>query len=217
MVKHDDWRSAAPFFEVVAAKLQGPSPRPETLAWPPNYHYGGSPFRARGPLLGTKLLGRGPARSPFNFLAYLHLLLLLLLLTASLLSDASSCALTLFLSSGQSTHEYLLRPLPVLFDPANVYQYFRGRPASETALFRGIIEAELNATETPRWTGRLIGQEIALSQSVSATTCWSEAGRPGMRKLRLSIESSSASRGKFLIRTLTCTSLRVVFLFFKRV
>lgn len=62
MVKHDDWRSAAPFFEVVAAKLQGPSPGPETLAWPPNYHYGGSPFRARGPLLGTKLLGRGPTR-----------------------------------------------------------------------------------------------------------------------------------------------------------
>lgn len=64
MVKHDDWRSAAPFFEVVAAKLQGPSPGPETLAWPPNYHYGGSPFRARSPLLGTKLLGRGPMRSP---------------------------------------------------------------------------------------------------------------------------------------------------------
>lgn len=74
VVKHDDWRSAAPFFEVVAAKLQGPSPGPETLAWPPNYHYGGSPFRARGPLPGTKLLGRGPARSP------LYLLLLLLLL-----------------------------------------------------------------------------------------------------------------------------------------
>lgn len=64
MVKHDDWRSAAPFFEVVAAKLQGPSLGPETLAWPPNYHYGGSPFRARSPLLGTKLLGRGPVRSP---------------------------------------------------------------------------------------------------------------------------------------------------------
>lgn len=62
MVKHDDWRSAAPFFEVVAAKLQGPSPGPETLAWPPNYHYGGSPFRTRCPLPGTKLLGRGPAR-----------------------------------------------------------------------------------------------------------------------------------------------------------
>lgn len=69
MVKHDDWRSAAPFFEVVAAKLQGPSPGPETLAWPPNYHYGGSPFRARCPLPGTKLLGRGPARrAPLTYL-----------------------------------------------------------------------------------------------------------------------------------------------------
>lgn len=69
VVKHDDWRSAAPFFEVVAAKLQGPSPGPETLAWPPNYHYGGSPFRARCPLPGTKLLGRGPARrAPFYLL-----------------------------------------------------------------------------------------------------------------------------------------------------
>lgn len=68
-MKHDDWRSAAPFFEVVAAKLQGPSPGPETLAWPPNYHYGGSPFRARCPLPGTKLLGRGPARrAPFYLL-----------------------------------------------------------------------------------------------------------------------------------------------------
>lgn len=67
VVKHDDWRSAAPFFEVVAAKLQGPSPGPETLAWPPNYHYGGSPFRTRCPLSGTKLLGRGPARrAPFR-------------------------------------------------------------------------------------------------------------------------------------------------------
>ena len=67
VVKHDDWRSAAPFFEVVAAKLQGPSPGPETLAWPPNYHYGGSPFRTRCPLPGTKLLGRGPARrAPFT-------------------------------------------------------------------------------------------------------------------------------------------------------
>jgi len=52
----------------VAAKLQGPSPGPETLAWPPNYHYGGSPFRTRGPLPGTKLLGRGPARSPLYLL-----------------------------------------------------------------------------------------------------------------------------------------------------
>lgn len=77
VVKHDDWRSAAPFFEVVAAKLQGPSPGPETLAWPPNYHYRGSPFRARCPLPGTKLLGRGPARrAPFY----------LLLLPASLFS-----------------------------------------------------------------------------------------------------------------------------------
>lgn len=56
------------FFEVVAAKLQGPSPGPETLAWPPNYHYGGSPFRTRCPLPGTKLLGRGPVRkAPFAF------------------------------------------------------------------------------------------------------------------------------------------------------
>lgn len=85
VVKHDDWRSAAPFFEVVAAKLQGPSPGPETLAWPPNYHYGGSPFRARGPLLGTKLLGRGPARrSP--------LYLLLLSTSLRLASYISSCS-----------------------------------------------------------------------------------------------------------------------------
>lgn len=61
MVKHDDWRSV--FFEIRAAKLQGPSRRPETLAWPPNYHYGGSPF-GRKASSGTKLRSRGPAWKP---------------------------------------------------------------------------------------------------------------------------------------------------------
>lgn len=95
-------------------QLQGPSPGPETLAWPPNYHYGGSPFRARGPLLGTKLLGRGPARrSP----------LYLLLLPASFFSPSFLLYILLF-SLGRSTHKYLLLPLSVSFDSTGVYQHF---------------------------------------------------------------------------------------------
>nr|KAF7387659.1 hypothetical protein H0235_018381 [Vespula pensylvanica] len=46
-----------------AAKLQGPSRRPETLAWPPNYHYGGSPF-GHGTSSGTKLHSRGLLVNP---------------------------------------------------------------------------------------------------------------------------------------------------------
>lgn len=130
VVKHDDWRSAAPFFEVVAAKLQGPSPGPETLAWPPNYHYGGSPFRARGPLPGTKLLGRGPARSP------LYLLLLLPLPPHRSSRPPSyehfpprSWSIDPQISSSPSTG--------FLHDPPGVYQYFRARPATETISFAG--------------------------------------------------------------------------------
>lgn len=116
VVKHDDWRSAAPFFEVVAAKLQGPSPGPETLAWPSNYHYGGSPFRARCLLPGTKLLGRGPARrAPFTYV-----------LLASLFSRPPPCIYPPVLPRPvDRPTKYLLLPLLVPFDPAFINIFVR--------------------------------------------------------------------------------------------
>lgn len=126
MVKHDDWRSAAPFFEVVAAKLQGPSPGPETLAWPPNYHYGGSPFRTRGPLLDTKLLGRGPARrSPFY--------LLLLLLPASLS----------FLFVLSLIYMYVSSCSPSVDRPTNIFFYLYRFPSIRSAFINIFVRALL--------------------------------------------------------------------------
>lgn len=141
MVKQDDWRSAAPFFEVVAAKLQGPSPGPETLAWPPNYHYGGSPFRARCPLPGTKLLGRGPARrAPFY-----------LLLTASLFSRPPVLP-----RPGRSTHKYLLLPFASSPRSDRRLSIFSCAPCHGNDRVRGIIKSfdETQTTRYNRLTGR---------------------------------------------------------------
>lgn len=170
VVKHDDWRSAAPFFEVVAAKLQGPLPGPETLAWPPNYHYGGSPFRARGPLPGTKLLGRGPRVAPFTFSTRFFIVLhfVLLLVRASPWSRSIDPQI----SSSPSTG--------FVHDPQGVYQYFRAAPRKR---FRSRDNRELDEIrirqDAADWASKRGRSSVESRSDIGTTTCWSETGRLG--------------------------------------
>lgn len=102
----------------------------------------GVPLFGRGALFWVQNCSAGvPREAPFNFPAYLHLLL-----TASLLSGAPSCAHPLPLVRS------LDRPTNIFFSlyrfpsirPAFI-NIFRERPASETTPSRGIIETVLRA------------------------------------------------------------------------
>lgn len=125
----------------------------------------GVPLFGRGALFWIQNCSAGvPREAPFNFPAYLLLFIFLLhflsisLRSLVLPSVYTSPSLSLLLSVFPSRPPDRLTnifffPLPVPCDPT-VYQYFRARPASEMAPFRGIIE-----TRTPRCS-RAFGRSI---------------------------------------------------------